>query len=125
MSNDTPIEEMPVIETPQPQNQIVVTPELQKAIGALGNYLVREYFANLHPSDKGKRTYPVEVLMRSAIKHVIEMLGPNATPENVAAGLYEVLHLGDNITFFLKQSGDKKIDAIVSGLKRHRHKPVL
>jgi hypothetical protein len=107
------------------QAKIEITPEQQEAINKLGNYLLREYFANLHPSDKSKKTNPVEVLVRSAIKHVIEMLGSKATPENVAAGLYEVLHIGDNISYFLKQIQDKKVDLIVDGLKRHRHKSVL
>ena len=120
MSNDKPIDE--IVQTQIPAT---ITPEQQKAVNTLGNYLLKEYFDNLHPSDKGKKTNPVEVLVRSAIKHVIEMLGPKATPENVAAGLYEVLHIGDNVNFLLKQAGDQKIDSIISGLKRHRHKPVV
>jgi len=125
--NDVPLNEVPVVlppVEPEPIKVREITPEQQKAIDALGNHLLHEYFANLHPTDKGKKTNPVEVLVRSAIRHVIEIIGPSATPEQVAAGLYEVLHIGDNIKFQLKRIGDEKIDAIVDGLskkKHHRH----
>lgn len=90
--------------------------EQQKAIVALSKYLVEEFAKNLRADDKQRQTNPIEILLRSAIKHVVDMLGDQATAETVATGLYEVLHIGDNINYALSHR-------VLLPTAARRHKP--
>lgn len=95
------------------------TDEEKKQIATIANYLMTEFFRNIHKTDAAKKTNPIEVVMRSAIKSVIITLGPTAVPQQIANGLYELLHIGENITYL---STEYKAQVILDK-KRKRHDP--